>query len=297
MDFLRKARDVEARLARTFDRAMGGLARSGTREPLEIVHAVVEAAQKEVQSSGRGRRVFPFNAITLTILAPSRDARARFEAVLADGTPLRDRIVAHLESAACQIGDLEVAINYDSRSRKNWRTPQFDIEFVRVEKPTQERPEVDSAPPRVELTVLNGTAERRTYTLAASARIDLGRCADVRDSRNRLIRTNHVAFLERSGDVNRSVSRRHAHISYEPVSRSFRLHDDGSAHGTGIVRQGRNLAVPRGTRGVRLESADEIVLGDARVRVKFIAASRRPETNQSTSTPSGGSDGPPSLSP
>ena len=32
---------------------------------------------------------------------------------------------------------------------------------------------------------------------------------------------------------------------------------------------GGRLAVPRGARGVRLESGDEIVLGEARVRVKF----------------------------
>jgi predicted component of type VI protein secretion system len=100
-------------------------------------------------------------------------------------------------------------------------------------------------------------------------RIDLGRCAEVRDSRHRLIRTNHVAFLERSGDVNQSVSRRHAHISYEAAATCFRVHDDGSEHGTGVVRRGRTLAVPRGTRGVRLESGDEIVLGEARVRVRF----------------------------
>jgi pSer/pThr/pTyr-binding forkhead associated (FHA) protein len=78
-----------------------------------------------------------------------------------------------------------------------------------------------------------------------------------------------VAFLERSGDANQTVSRRHAHIAYEPAGRCFRLHDDGSEHGTGVVRLGRTVAVPRGTRGVRLESGDEIVLGDARVRVRF----------------------------
>jgi len=268
MDFLRKARDLEAKLAGTLDRTVGGLVRSGAREPLEIVHAIVEAAQEEVQSSGRGRRVFPFNSVTLTILAPSRDARARFEAVFADGPPLRERIVARLGSAGCPIDDIDVEITYDSRPRKGWRNPDFHIEFARVPRPRAA--EADSAPPRVELTVLNGTAERRTYALAASMRIDLGRCAEVRDSRHRLIRTNHVAFLERSGDVNQSVSRRHAHISYEPVSRCFRLHDDGSEHGTSIVRRGHSLAVPRGARGVRLESADEIVLGEARLRVRFV---------------------------
>jgi pSer/pThr/pTyr-binding forkhead associated (FHA) protein len=79
-----------------------------------------------------------------------------------------------------------------------------------------------------------------------------------------------VAFREGAGDVNQSVSRRHAHISYDPDGRSFRLHDDGSEHGTGVVRLGRTVAVPRGTRGVRLESGDEIVLGEARVRVRFV---------------------------
>jgi len=278
MDLLRKARDLEAKLAGTLDRTVGGLVRSGAREPLEIVHEIVEAAQREVQSSGRGRRVFPFNAVTVTILAPSRDVRARFEAVLSDGLGLRERIVARLGSAGCSVdgADLDVTVNYDSRPRRNWRHQEFDIEFDRLEKRERPPARASAALPRFELTVLNGTADRRTYALTASPRIDIGRCAEVRDSRHRLIRTNHIAFLERSGEVNHSVSRRHAHISYDAVSRCFRLHDDGSEHGTSIVRQGRSLPVPRGSRGVRLESGDEIVLGDARVRVKFGGESNRP---------------------
>ena len=270
MDFLRRARDLEARLAGTLDRTVGGLVRPGTREPLEIVHAIVDAVQEEIQSSGRGRRVFPFNRIAVTVLAPSRDARARFEAVLADGTPLGDRILALLRSAGCHVDALELTVAYESRPRKQWRSPDLHIEFARVARPDPPSPEADSLPLRVELNVLHGTAERRTYTFPGPTRIDLGRCAAIRDSRHRLIRTNQVAFVERGSEVNQSVSRRHAHISYEPASGSFRLHDDGSEHGTGIVRGGRTLAVQRGARGVRLESGDEIVLGDARVRVRFV---------------------------
>ena len=272
MDLLRKARDLEARLAGTLDRTVGGLVRPGAREPLEIVHAVVEAVQEEIQASGRGRRVFPFNAIALTILAPSRDARARLDAVFADGPPLRDRIVASLGSAACQVDDLDVSVAYEAKPRKTWRDPAFHIEFSRVAKRARPAPEPERAPaaPRLELTVLKGTAEQETYILNNGAmRIDLGRCAEVRDSRHRLVRTNHVAFLERSGDANQTVSRRHAHISYEPDGGAFRVLDDGSEHGTGIVRHGRTVAVPRGARGVRLESGDEIVLGEARVRVRI----------------------------
>jgi len=110
--------------------------------------------------------------------------------------------------------------------------------------------------------------ERWSFSLAA-ARIDIGRGAEVRDHRNRLIRTNHVAFSEGEGGVNETVSRAHAHIAYEPATGRFRLHDDGSEHGTGIIRGGKTIAVLRGTRGVRLQPDDEVVLGEARVRVKF----------------------------
>jgi pSer/pThr/pTyr-binding forkhead associated (FHA) protein len=270
MDLLRKARDLEARIAGTLDRTVGGLAQSAGREPIEVVHAIVDAAQAEIQASGRGRRVFPFNALTLTILAPSRDARARFEAVLADGPSLSDRIRARIESAGCQPADLDVAVTYELKARKTWRCPEFDIAFARVDEPAPDAAATPATPPRVELTILHGSAERRSYSLAAG-RIDIGRCAEVRDSRQRLIRTNHVAFLEGSADPNPTVSRRHAHIAYDPSSGSFRLRDDGSEHGTGVVRRGRMVPVPRGSRGVRLDSGDEIVLGSARLRVKFVA--------------------------
>ena len=36
------------------------------REPLEIVHLIVEAVEHEIQPGGRGTRVFPFNRITLS---------------------------------------------------------------------------------------------------------------------------------------------------------------------------------------------------------------------------------------
>jgi hypothetical protein len=275
MDLLRKARALEARIAGTFDRTVGGVVQPTGREPIEVVHAVVDAAQAEIQSSGRGRRVFPFNALTLTILAPSRDARARFEAVLADRPSLRERILARLASAGCQPADLDVAVGYEAKPRKAWTHGEFDLQFARVDEPASGVPDPAAKPPRVEIAILHGSAERRSYSLAAG-RVDIGRCNEVRDSRQRLIRTNHVAFLEGSGDPNPTVSRRHAHIAYQAASCSFRLYDDGSEHGTGLVRNGRMLPVPRGSRGVRLDSGDEIVLGSARLRVRFGAAGAAP---------------------
>ena len=268
MDILGKARRLESRITARLDRAAKEFVRSGEREPLEIVHAILDAVEREIQPGGRGTRVFPFNRVELSILAPSREARGRLEAVFAGDTPLPARIIERLQSAGCSTPDIVVAIEYVARAQKNWRAREFDVAFGRVTEPVVESPAADSTPTRIDVTVSRGITERRTYSFLAQ-RIDLGRCAEVRDSRSRLVRTNHVAFTEGSGDVNQSVSRQHAHIAYESRTGHFRLHDDGSGHGTGIVRDGRTVDVPRGSRGVRLQSGDEIVLGEARLRVRF----------------------------
>jgi hypothetical protein len=213
-------------------------------------------------------RVFPFNRIEVSILAPSPETRGRLEAVFEGDTPLRTRIVERLQSAGCSPTDVVVEIHYVDRAEATWRAPEFDLQFARVAEPDVENQEHDSKPARIDITALRGATERWSYSLAA-ARIDLGRGAEVRDSRNRLLRTNHVVFTEGSADVNQTVSRQHAHITYESRTGHFRLHDDGSGHGTEIVREGRTISVPRGSRGVRLQSADEIVLGEARLRIKF----------------------------
>jgi pSer/pThr/pTyr-binding forkhead associated (FHA) protein len=119
----------------------------------------------------------------------------------------------------------------------------------------------------ITLAVTNGLADKPDYTLTLD-RINVGRCAEVRDSRNRLLRTNHVAFSDGAGPINETVSRAHAHIDCGE-SGEYRLFDDRSSHGTSIVRIGRTISVPAGSRGVRLQSGDEVVLGEARLRVKF----------------------------
>ena len=268
MDILGKARQLESRIAGSLDKYAKEFVRSGAREPLEIVHAILDAVEQDIQSSGRGKRVFPFNRIDVSVLAPSRDARARIEALLEGDPPLRARIVERLRSAGCSMPEIIVSIAYVAKAQKDWRAREFHLDLARVPQPDAEAPDAGATHDRIELTVLRGIAEQPAYSFPAT-RIDLGRCAEVRDSRNRLIRTNHVAFTEGAGEINQSVSRQHAHIAYEPGSGQFRLHDDGSGHGTGIVRGGRTVPVPRGSRGVRLQSGDEVVLGEARIRISY----------------------------
>ena len=88
----------------------------------------------------------------------------------------------------------------------------------------------------------------------------------MRDSRNRLLRTNHVVFTDAAGAINETVSRSHAHIDI--TSGELRLFDDRSSHGTSIIRNGKTIGVPAGSRGVRLLAGDEVVLGEARLCVK-----------------------------
>jgi hypothetical protein len=277
MGILDKARTLESRIARALSRAAEDAVGSSAREPLEIAHAIVDVVDRQVQSGSRGTRLFPFNRVAVSVVAASRESRARLEALFAAPPSLRDRVVDRLRSAGCDVTDLQLDVAYVGRAARSWDNPAFHVAFDRVAAAPAP---VDSTPARLEVTVLRGVAERRTYSFAMS-RIDLGRGVEVRDNRHRLLRTNHVVFVEGSAAVNQTVSRRHAHITEDP-SGDHRLHDDRSEHGTGIVRGGRTIPVPAGSRGVRLRSGDEIALGEARVRIRIEGAVRAASGRQDT---------------
>jgi hypothetical protein len=268
MDVLRSARRLESRIAARLDEAAKAFSGSRSRSPLEIVHAILDAVEQQIEPTGRGTRVFPFNRLELSVVASSREARGRLEALFTGDTPLRTRVLDRLQSARCSAADVVVEIQYVDHAEANWRAPEFDLQFARVAEPGGDGQVLEPQPGQIEIRVLRGSMERWSYSFAAP-RIDIGRGAEVRDHRNRLIRTNHVVFSEGAGDVNQTVSRTHGHIAYEPLSGQFRLHDDGSEHGTEIVRGSRTISVLRGSRGVRLQSDDEVVLGEARVRVRL----------------------------
>jgi hypothetical protein len=276
MNILHKVKRLEAGMTRAVERAAREWSRSGEREPLEIVDAIVDAVSERLEPAARGRYVFPFNRVHVTVVAASRDARARFAAVLESEPTLQDRVVSRLRDAGCDPSGLQCAVTFAPRRSPDWHTPDFHVDFTRG-APTTPTPSVASAAVtgpepvapaarELTLTIVQGTAEQPTYVFSLT-RVNLGRCAEVRDSLSRLVRTNHVAFVDLPETSNRSVSRQHAHIEYVDAGRHYRLRDDRSAHGTSIVRNGRTVLVPAGSRGIRLESGDEIVLGEARARV------------------------------
>lgn len=271
MDILAKARRLEFTLGRSLDDAARRMAQPGARQPLEIAHAIVDAVAGRLEPAGRGTYVFPFNRINALVIAAGHEDQSRFEAVFAGTPSLQSRILDRLQQVHGAPADLQVTTRFVSGREPHWIEPDFHLEFERVTgaAAVQERVEDTAIAERVKLTIASGTAEKPAYALALD-RINIGRCGEVRDHQHRLIRTNHVAFVDGEGSANHTVSRRHAHIDHDAASGAYRLCDDGSAHGTSLVRNGKTIPVPSGSRGIRLQSGDEIVLGEARVRVKIV---------------------------
>jgi hypothetical protein len=276
MNILHKVRRLEAGMTRAVERAAREWSRSGAHEPLEIAQAIVDAVGARLEPAARGRYVFPFNRIHVSIAAASKDDRARFAAVLESEPTLIERITARLRDAGCDTGPLQIAVGYVPRPGAEWSTSEFHIDFTRgapavaaapAPAPAAGQAPVAVSPRELTITVVSGTADQSTYVFTLP-RVNLGRCAEVRDILSRLVRSNHVAFVD-LGNANPSVSRRHAHIEYVETSGHYRIRDDRSAHGTSVVRNGRTVAVPAGSRGIRLQSGDEIVLGEARARVRI----------------------------
>jgi hypothetical protein len=267
-----KAQRLERRLTRTVNAAVQELVGKTEPAPLEIVHAVLDRADARIQDLGRGRRVFPFNRVRVIVLTDPRDREsgARISAVL-DGPPsLAERLIQRVQHGGCSISDLAVEVAFVDGAGPDWEHSAFHVEFDRVVPAALTlSPQAGDGAVQLKLAVLKGTAEQHGY-IFAGGRIDIGRRAEVLDQKQRLIRTNQVAFAEEGPDVNRSVSRRHAHIQYDPGQRCYRLWDDRSAHGTNVVRAGKTITVPAAARGIRLEAGDEIVLGHARLQVSLV---------------------------
>ena len=269
MDIAGKARKLEQRISRSVDAAVGEFVGQSGTTPIEILHAVLDRAEAEIQDIGRGRRVFPFNRVRVHMIAAPGDRKLRARcAAAADGPPsLAQRLAERLRSAGCAVEGVDVEIVFVRRRGAAWPDADFHIEFDRAETPARvPEQRTGHEGDRLRLSVVKGSAGQRNYAFG-KGRIDMGRSVEIIDQRQRLVRTNHVAFGEEGPDANRTVSRRHAHIEYSGTDRCYRIWDDRSAHGTSIIREGRTIKVPAGARGIKLQPNDEIALGHARLKV------------------------------
>jgi FHA domain len=229
-----------------------GPAQSG--ELLLTHRAILEEIETQVQTISRGKRVFPFGVVTVTLTAADEARRGVVHAAFADGGRLERDIRQLLEGAGCELVegfrvDIETAEGGDTA---------FDIRYAMA------APQARRVAGAVKLVVVKGKADQEEYPLR-KARTNIGRMAELTDADERVVRRNDVVFEEGVDPLNASVSRKHAHIREE--SGEFRICDDDSEFGTRVFRDGRVVEVPKGNRrGEKLRPGDEIYLGRACLR-------------------------------
>ncbi len=140
--------------------------------------------------------------------------------------------------------------------------PQRGEEWLVVETVSLEQAGRGAA---ARLVVQEGEANAAELRLE-KARTNIGRVVDVYREAG-LHRRNDLAFAAET-EINRSVSREHAHILHDRVNGEYRLFNDrwyprGGDCGTWIIRDGMSQEVHRTARGTKLEAGDEIHFGKA----------------------------------
>ena len=145
--------------------------------------------------------------------------------------------------------------------------------WVWIETNMRQKP-AEATPKRGgKLIVASGSANVRELVLG-KARINIGRGEDVYRT-DGPSRRNDIAFLE-EGDLNRTVSREHAHILYSKKSAECLLFNDriytpgaksNGNCGLWVIRDGLSQEVHKGSKGFPLQPGDEIHLGRAVLRV------------------------------
>jgi hypothetical protein len=234
-------------------------------ELAEIRLAILDQVKANSHRVG-GRDVFPHNHIRVLIRGiPELQA-----GVLRDGFFAQfceNEIRSNLSGSGYRFpSDLHVEIVTVAA------LPAVGERWLSVEVESRTPPPAPPAPRRSgRLVVVKGSANEQEIALG-KARTNIGRSVDVSRS-DGLSRRNDLAF-EEAGEVNRTVSREHAHILYSKAAGEYRIFNDrfykiGASPGNcglWILRDGLSRPVDRGERGVRLQHGDEIHLGKAVLR-------------------------------
>jgi hypothetical protein len=250
---------IEKTIERGFRRWTERMFGAADSNQLLLVHrAILEEIETKIQTVARGKRVFPFRRLVVTLASGDAGRRAVYQTAFGEEGRLEKDIRDALEGARCELPrgfQVEVkTVEVEAGERA------FEIEYS-----SESAKVADPGPaPIARLTIVKGKAEAAEYTLD-KARTNLGRLAELTDSEQRIVRRNDVVFEEDGDEANATVSRKHAHIRL--ADGDYRICDEGSEFGTRVFRDGRTIEVPAGNRrGEKLRAGDEIYLGRARLR-------------------------------
>jgi hypothetical protein len=248
--------DIEKTIERGFRKWTERVFGPAESDELLLVHrAILEEIEGKVQILARGRRLFPYGRLAITLASADADRRAVYQAAFAEGGRLEGDIRQALESAGCEAPrGFTVEVKTAAEGER-----VFAIEYG----PAGAAPPSAANRSPARLVLVTGKARQDSYQLT-KRRINIGRMAELTDTEQRVVRRNDVVFEDGAGEANATVSRKHAHIKME--GGEYRVCDDGSEFGTRVFRDGRQIEVPAGGRGEKLRSGDEIYLGRACLR-------------------------------
>jgi hypothetical protein len=226
-------------------------------ELAEIRLAILDQVREKSYRSG-GRKVFPYDLLRVELRGVEQSRQPVFAGQFFRQY-LEQEVHNALRTGGCRFPD-NLRVNVSAtvglpRRNEEWLV----VEAVSLDRAGGE----DKSAAR--LVVREGTANVTELTLD-KARTNIGRVVDVyRDAG--LFRRNDLAFAVET-EINRSVSREHAHIQRDRATGEYRLFNDrwyarGGDCGTWVVRDGMSHEVHRTARGTKLEPGDEIHFGKA----------------------------------
>jgi hypothetical protein len=248
--------EIEKTIERGFHRFAERMFGPADSNELLLLHrAILAEVESKVQIVARGRRVFPFAHLVVTLVAAEEERRTILQAAFGErlGADIREA----MGGSECE---LPRGFSVEVRTAEAGLRA-FDIAYSVEPVKTQAAP-TTAVTGRV--IVVKGKTSSPEYTLER-ARTNIGRMPELTDADHRVVRRNDVVFEEGADEANATVSRKHAHIRLD--SGDYRLCDDGSEFGTRVFRDGRSIEIPAGDRrGEKLRPGDEIYLGRACLR-------------------------------
>jgi hypothetical protein len=228
----------------------------------EIRLAMLDAIKAKSHRAS-GKNVFPYNVVRLQLRGIPDQQADVFRGEFLSNYFAQELKTGLKRSSYRFPDDLRVEVETTAMlpaQGEHWLSVATELRAKTAEPLRARRP--------AKLLVLHGSANQKEFPLE-KLRTNIGRTAEVYRA-SAPSRRNDLAFSEDS-EINRSVSREHAHILYSHKTGEYRIFNDRTYRGDAncslwIVRDGLSQPVHRGTRGTPLKSGDEIHLGNAVLR-------------------------------
>jgi hypothetical protein len=232
--------------------------------PLEIRTHLLDEVIRTVEPY-RGPERLSFNSLNVHILAPIAGDRARYQAALDDIEPPFDVAVRHrLKEAGFALPPALPVVCMLHETAPETLRPAFEKYGTVYIEPKKTTPATHAR-----LKIQRGRAEQEVYAIDGKGRINIGRLKQVADGRARIFRRNDIVFLDpddaalsaEESEVNQTVSREHAHLTFDVQQGRFLWHNEKGS--TTLNRLDYSRPMPVGKQPLPLEDGDELYLGQA----------------------------------